>query len=119
MNINEATAQEVFTHVAKHLLKQDEQAVINLSNDEEGPMTCAYRAPDGMQCAAGCLIGADQYKPEFEGKLWLSVAKILNLTKHSDLIRALQKIHDTTAPRLWRDELETVARFYALEMPTC
>ncbi len=45
----EATAQEVYSQVRKHLLTQKMKSI------EEGK-GCVYRGPDGLMCAAGCLI---------------------------------------------------------------
>ncbi len=43
------TLQEIFDHIAEHLLTQGERSV-------EVGIGCAYRAEDGKACAAGCLM---------------------------------------------------------------
>lgn len=87
------TAQEVFETVATHLLKQGGQA-----RNEEG---CAYRAPDGSKCAAGCLIPDDLYDPSIEGKaIWALIhhhpEKIgPAILAHPCLVGDLQNLHDS------------------------
>lgn len=53
-------AQETFDRIVGHLRRQKKQA-------RKGSQ-CQYRAPNGCQCAVGCLIPDHLYKPEFEGK---------------------------------------------------
>lgn len=55
-----STPQEVFDYVAKHLIKQGKQAVAG-SN-------CAYRSPEGLSCAVGCLITDEEYNVNMEGE---------------------------------------------------
>ena len=50
----EGTNQEIFDHVANHLLMQRAPA-----SNEEG--TCYYRTPNGNQCAFGCLLTDEEY----------------------------------------------------------
>lgn len=54
-NLHEATEQQVFDQVAGHLLTQKEVL--------PSP-ACFYRGPNGLKCAAGCLIANDEYMPE-------------------------------------------------------
>ena len=50
--LEQATAQQVFTQVKNHLLKQNEKSMIN--------GICAYRGSNGLQCAAGCLMSDEE-----------------------------------------------------------
>lgn len=57
-----ASAQQVFDQVAAHLLTQKEKA--------KQFNTCKYRVEHRdkvLKCAAGCLIGDDEYEGCFEG----------------------------------------------------
>ncbi len=100
-----ATAQEVFEQVANHLLTQNQQSSLN-SN-------CLYRGADNLKCAAGCLIGDDEYTPEFDtpgkgvGSGWISLAtRNLVPNNHQRLISELQHLHDTVSPTKWKDHLK-------------
>lgn len=50
--------------IEQHLIQQKKQAALI---DENGTVKCQYLTPDGLKCAAGCLIPEGQYNPEFEG----------------------------------------------------
>lgn len=63
-NLHEATAQQVFTQVATHLLTQKERSFVI---DDRGEELCAYRGDNGLKCAAGCLISNDEYNPIMDG----------------------------------------------------
>lgn len=103
-----ATAQEVFDQVAKHLLAQGKRSVLVPGG------SCAYRGMDDRKCAAGCLIGDDEYSPDIESVPWHALAdKGLVPKSHSSLIQALQTIHDTWATIDWAEGLEKIAdEFY-------
>lgn len=101
----QATEREVFEQVKAHLLTQNE-----VSKD----VYCVYRNKEGLKCAAGCLIGDDEYKQEMEYNNWTSlVKKELVPKKHDILISRLQEIHDNSAPSQWEyklQELETTLK---------
>lgn len=106
----QATAQEVFDQVARHLLTQNARSVM------EGAWRskCAYRSDDGLKCAAGCLIDDAEYKPVMdglsEGSAWENmVSEGLAPDVHVDLISDLQDIHDGYEPGAWFDELAMLA----------
>jgi hypothetical protein len=101
--LEQATAQEVFDQVATHLLTQNKKSAEMISVEIAG---CRYRSSDGLKCAAGCLIGDDEYSREMETRSWRYLIHI-NLVpdKHSDLICRLQKIHDDVAVAAWREKL--------------
>jgi hypothetical protein len=104
----QATAQEVFDQVARHLLTQNAKAeIIHLL----GRHKCVYRDRNGLKCAAGCLIGEDEYKPEFdENGAWLNIIETFGLPEdHKDLIVQLQGIHDTVEVELWKRHLDNLA----------
>lgn len=123
-NGEKLTAQEVFTQVSSHLLKQKRKAI-----NEHG---CAYRGEDGTTCAAGCMIRDDEYKPVME--MWGIEAMldatplnmlggpnpryvpslIARLKEHSALLMALQNVHDRFLPHEWAESLRRVARDFKL-----
>lgn len=110
-NLNDATAQQVFDQVARHLLTQKAKSV-----NEAG---CAYRGDNGLMCADGCLIADDEYKPEYDsnfgGTSWNSLVGSGEVpTRHECLIEVLQGIHDVREVDTWEDCLYKVASDYNL-----
>lgn len=106
----QATEQEVFNQVVRHLLIQNKRSLIGSD--------CAYRSPEGLRCAAGCLIADDEYQHDLEGLTWFALIDHRMVPDyHSDLILALQKVHDGCDPKTWRQELERVAASHGLAMP--
>lgn len=109
----EATAQEVFDQVARHLLAQN-------AKSRSADNFCAYRGADGLKCAAGCLIADDEYQPGFDfhqgaGSGWLRLgSSMLVPTTHQTLISDLQRVHDHFEPDEWRVFLGRVAEDYSL-----
>lgn len=100
----QATEQEVFDQIATHLLNQNER-----SRDEYH--LCLYRDDEGLKCAAGCLIGDDEYDEQFEHNGWRTlVCEELVPEKHSKLIQDFQSVHDTLTPDKWVDGLTTLAK---------
>lgn len=95
--------QVVFDTVARHLLTQKMRS----QNDKR---TCLYRGPEGLKCAAGCLIPDDKYSSTMEGKAWniLAASEIVPFT-NKNLIVKLQKIHDCLDPKNWLNELYILA----------
>jgi len=99
-----ATAQQVFDQVVNHLLTQNAR-----STSEK---FCLYRDKiHSLKCAAGCLIGDDEYKEEFEGKTWLRLRTQGDVpSEHLALILGLQEIHDNFPPDAWLVELQDFAK---------
>ena len=108
----QATAQEIFDQVAIHLLKQNQRSCREIDG------VCVYRNSYGLKCAAGCLIGDDEYTPAFEDNTWGGLED-MNLvpSNHNDLIVQLQRIHDNCDPRIWNVRLAELAFQYGLTMP--
>lgn len=108
--LKDATAQQVFDQVATHMLKQNAQ-----SRSDDG-FTCLYRGPNGLMCAAGCLMTDDEYTPNMDkgisegGGNWNAmVSKNTVPSDHQFLIARLQKLHDSTNPALWLNDLRRLA----------
>ena len=117
-NLHEATAQQVFTQVATHLLTQKHRSVIyTLDNGER----CAYKGNNGLMCAAGCLIADDEYQPAMDaGNVnWYGLRRegYVGTDSHTDLISDLQYVHDKIDTKGWEKELTKVAKSHRLTMP--
>lgn len=108
----EATAQQVFDQVARHLLNQNRRSAV--SNDQQHN-SCRYRGPNDTKCAAGCLIDDAEYTHDMEGCSWTQmVAHRIAPSAHQFLITALQIAHDSFPPTSWRSRLQLVARVHGL-----
>lgn len=115
-NLHEATAQQVYDQVARHLLKQNAQSL--------GYGKCLYRGTaiktnTPAMCAAGCLISDEEYKKygeDFERMGgWLNLIEAGAVTEmHSLLIQGLQQIHDCRLPHAWADDLRKLANVHGL-----
>lgn len=103
MNLETATEQEVFDHVAAHLLRQGRKSM------EAATTVCRYKL-GALMCAAGCLLEPGQYHPSMEGVLWSNLAHLgkVPLT-HVELVCELQEIHDDSEPLDWAAQLRKLA----------
>ena len=98
--------KEIFDRVKTHLLEQGARA-------RHSTGVCAYRAPNGLKCAVGCLITDEAYNDGLEGKnvksgrvlpaLIVSGISTDSTTLH--MLTSLQSIHDREAPANWEREL--------------
>lgn len=110
----QATAQEVFDQVKNHLLTQNAKSIMEGANGADGE-GCAYRGVRGLKCAAGCLIGDDEYKLSFENRTWGNLLHEQNFPLHHEaLIRRLQYIHDAKDVSNWPYELKELAQEFHL-----
>lgn len=108
-SLEQATEQQVFDHIATHLLKQKERSV----SDE----TCAYRGLNSLMCAAGCLISDDEYKTVMERNPWERLVRDeLVPHYHQRLIQAFQDLHDNESPEIWPFSIIETAIDYNLEI---
>jgi len=113
------TRQEMFDTAAKHLLTQRTRSV-----SEDGNY-CNYRGQQGRMCAIGPMIPDEKYSPEMEG-LVVGNGVVWNaMGLDSDdpdnlktLARALQCIHDASAPTAWPYKLLDLALEYNLNTVT-
>jgi len=102
--LSSSTPMEVFLYVKQHLLTQNQT-----SKREDN--SCAYRSPDKLMCAAGCLMTTKEYRKSFEGKYWLTlVEEGLVPSAHKDLIKTLQIIHDIREPSEWKKHLKRIKK---------
>jgi hypothetical protein len=108
----EATAQEVFDQVVKHLLEQGKRS---FKLDVDGDEFCLYRGSKGLKCAAGCLISDSEYKDDMEGRGWRNLVNIGYASDaHIDLIACLQAVHDKKELSTWREELLEISKRFDL-----
>lgn len=112
-NLAGATQQQIFDQVAEHLLHQNEISAHKYS--ENGiPGYCCYRGPNGLKCAAGCLIADDEYDPMMDSGMdtsWLDLATKGTVPReHMLFIRELQVIHDTASINQWYHHLKLFAK---------
>lgn len=120
----QATEQEVFEQVARHLLIQNARS---MSEHSDG--SCAYRGVDrktgkSLKCAAGCLIADDEYLPEMDphpasesiGIGWRAMhEKGMVPSEHVELIQSLQLLHDNTSVEDWSEALKKMADDWGLD----
>jgi len=106
------STQDIFDQVATHLLKQNTKAwqdpIGNVYLDEK----------TGKTCAIGCLFLPGEYNPKMEN--W-EVCRLIKegllpkrLIPFQNLLECLQEIHDNIEPTEWREELQTLAKYYSL-----
>jgi hypothetical protein len=126
-----ATKQEIFDTVARHLLTQNARA-----EDEGGD--CLYRTPEGLMCAAGCLIPDAAYSRDIEkknvtptlftagdadlepGQIKLRAAMVaagVNNKELAEFVNKLQHIHDHMEVYEWRMHLTLLACVEGLSLP--
>lgn len=110
------SAQEVFNIMYKHLLTQNKRCTIAIESETEA--RCRYRGPDGLKCAAGCLIPDEEYNISMENVGWIGLTNRGQVPReHRDLILDAQMIHDWVEPEDWKAELEKLAAKYELTCP--
>lgn len=111
IDLETASAQEVFDYVVSHLRRQGRKAIRPGYKNHR----CAYKADDGCKCAAGCLIPEDKYTPIMEGKTWRTIVNQCGLSaSHIDLISHLQWVHDFSLPKKWEPGFLDVASKFNL-----
>ncbi len=107
----QATAQEVFDQVARHLLSQGVKS--------RNSYSCAYRGANGLKCAAGCLISDNEYHCDFEGFNWFDLVDNEDApSDHHVLIEALQLVHDENYSPEWNKALRDVAERFSITFPS-
>lgn len=92
------TKQQIFNIVVEHLFKQG-IAAFDIARD-----ICAYRSPEGLTCAIGCLIPDEHYNSLMEGKDVETLYAYYTTTfshfeQYVPFLGRLQEIHDQTMPR--------------------
>ena len=114
-----ATAQEIYNYITKHLLSQNRKSELYGS--------CAYFGDTddngvewvepGLYCAAGCLLKDTKEIREFvndecENQIWATLIENgYAPTNQATIINGLQLIHDSCCPKDWYANL----KYFALE----
>jgi len=106
--------QTIFNTVVDHLRKQGCRA------ESEWGEGCRYLDDRGRKCAVGCLIPADKYTPEMEGKTLYTLLRedywsdLQDLAAHEALLTHLQCCHDTCPPEIWEYRFSKIAEYHGL-----
>lgn len=104
--------QQLFDHVAKHLLTQKEKA-------QDGNY-CKYRDRDGRRCAVGACIPDSLYRAAFETigieSLMEKYPEIRELfpERSAVLLSNLQLLHDNCETKDWARHLTNLAEGFGL-----
>lgn len=107
--LHKFTESQVFEFIATHLLTQRKKSKYAQAYLGKTTPTCAYRSPEGLTCAAGCLLTKRQYRKSMEGTAWNALTLTFNLsTCHSELICRMQTIHDAWEPSKWKAQLKSL-----------
>lgn len=113
-------AQEIYDKVAVHLLTQNAKSMTGELSAFGKPL-CAYRSPEGLSCAAGCLLTDEEAKglDNNRGTAWTAVklwstVDVSRYDEHTDLIQELQTVHDHTEVDQWGIELAKLAEKHNL-----
>jgi hypothetical protein len=120
-NLHQASLQDVFNQVARHLLTQMEKAIVIVEDEPH----CQYRTYSGLTCAVGCMITDEEYTPMFEGmtasevirsfECYGTTNKTATATKY--FCDELQLVHDDHEPKNCYSELAYLANKHNLNMP--
>lgn len=102
------TNLEAFNKVELHLLAQNKQSRHKFAN------RCAYRGTEGTMCAVGCLIPDSEYKVRMEDVSLVRIQKGFNCLTglDIDMLRDLQRLHDTQQPYEWLEGLRVLRDRY-------
>ena len=98
--LKDATQQEIFDQVARHLLTQKKAAI--------GREFCYYRF-NGLKCAIGCLISDEEYESRLESTQLPVLLSWYGASKHYNFLRSLREVHDANPPEKWKEMLAYVA----------
>lgn len=100
--LEKATEQEVFDQVVGHLRRQGRKS---RSDD-----MCLYRGPEGLMCAAGCLMTDEEAELVTEDKTWMGLVEGNVVPQaHAELVQHLQNIHDADEIYEWETRFAALA----------
>ena len=106
------TKQETFDRVVAHLRAQGRRS----QWVQDGYTVCRYRTPEGLQCAAGCLIPDERYSEDLEGNGVETLMEFFTELGHDvKLVAHLQEVHDFNPPEKWETALFRVADQFHLQ----
>ncbi len=118
-DMRDCSLQEIFTHVATHLLEQNERAEEHSGCSSVCKLRVKQVNNKTLACAVGCLIPDDDYHPDMDEDMFadnLELQEYFPNHMHS-LLENLQKVHDYSPTDRWRAELEKSAIYFELAMP--
>jgi hypothetical protein len=102
--------QTLFNKVVRHLLTQKAKSML--------ADACCYRSPDGLKCAAGCLLPDNFDFKKYNSLPWYDLVDCdLVDSNHEELISALQDIHDTAEVENWPAHLSNLSEKHNLTLP--
>ena len=109
------TNKQLLATVEGHLFSQGHRS---LKNPGANNPACAYRSPDGLKCAVGCLIDDRNYFLTLEGKpadnesVIDALAQSLGVdhlsTATISMLLALQAVHDSIDPKEWMNATRAI-----------
>jgi hypothetical protein len=112
------TMQQLFDHVARHLLEQGAEA-------DNGGHGWVLRDREGRTCAIGCLItpdlldGLDVKGSELDLPVRLAICESIGIRELPgptlELLACLREVHDLAYPRERRERLAEVASEHQLD----
>jgi hypothetical protein len=115
MKTNLLTDFDVFCYIRNHLETQNAKSQLaeeKLDVNEISNIFCAYRSPDGLSCAIGCLIEDKHYSAGLEKNdvydmsVRAAIVKsIPNWELNEELLADLQHIHDVVSVEKWKNHL--------------
>lgn len=121
--LHQFTTQQVFDYAVEKVKQQGQPSII--------AGKCRYRGNNGVKCAAGHLMGDDEYKECFEGCEWSALNDNRDVPDvHLNLICSLQNAHDSIGCCIggrgkrpfreeWAEETRKVAELYNLNAAIC
>lgn len=110
--------QQVFDHIAWHMLKQGERCTRGNSRE------CVYRDGEGRACAVGAIIPDEVYDPAMEQRGICDLMALLSMPRfqgpqhqafgevlraHGVMLLYLLRAHDQVSPVNWPIELRNIA----------
>lgn len=114
--------QEIYNKVRAHLLKQGKRSFYTCGDSQ----ICAYRSPDDLKCAVGCLILDQYYTNSSEGFVCTSSNVVTALSASGvdmgedgtrSLLLQLQSLHDYRDCTAWESALDDIAEEFGLDIP--
>lgn len=123
--VTNASAQEVFDYVAKHLLFQNCQSLKDIGCayfGEWGINQNGYNDSNNLYCAGGCLLKDTEevrstVQKYCEERTWEALSNMGFVPLNQiELIDDLRIVHDSCLPKDWFNVLQNVAQKYNLKL---
>jgi hypothetical protein len=114
------TDQKAFNKAAKHLLTQRKKSQFPYSAGKG--VVCAYRGPDGLKCAIGCLIPNKLITDDIETQdIQTALSRSPGIRELFDgcsfgVLDGLQIVHDSFPVGSWAKQLKLLGEKYSLDI---